>query len=186
MQSGGHVALYSELAQSTTVKIYLPRAVEARALDRVAPWQPAVAGAGGEIILLVEDDPDVREFTVAALTCLGYRLLEASHGQEALRLLDAHPEIALLFTDVGLPDLNGRQLATEAQRRLRHRKVLFTPATPIMLLSTTVSSTVGSSSSRNHSRQKACRESSSTFCGALRRAPVQCNRSSARGAELDA
>jgi PAS domain S-box-containing protein len=125
-QSGGHVALYSELAQGTTVKIYLPRAVQARALDRAAPWQAAAAGAGGETILLVEDDPDVREFTVEALIYLGYRVLEASHGQEALRLLDAHPEIALLFTDVGLPGLNGRQLATEAQRRLPHLKVLFT------------------------------------------------------------
>jgi PAS domain S-box-containing protein len=125
-QSGGHVALYSERAQGTTVKIYLPRSLDVDASDRSAARLPAGAAAGGETILLVEDDPNVREFVVGALSYLGYRVLDAPNGQLALGVLDAHPEIVLLFTDVGLPGLNGRQLATEAQRRRPHLKVLFT------------------------------------------------------------
>ncbi|MGH7123667.1 MAG: response regulator, partial [Stellaceae bacterium] len=119
------IKLYSELAQGTTVKIYLPRSIDAVA-DRLRARQAPPAAAGGEIILLVEDDPTVREFTIEALSYLGYHVLDAPNGQVALGLLDAHLEIALLFTDVGLPGLNGRQLATEAQRRAPKLKVLFT------------------------------------------------------------
>jgi PAS domain S-box-containing protein len=125
-QSGGHVKLYSELAQGTTVKIYLPRTAEASAPERPTFRQPLDARIESDTILLVEDDQTVRDFIAEALTYLGYRVLEAADGQAALSLLDAHPETALLFTDVGLPGLNGRQLAIEAQRRLPHLKVLFT------------------------------------------------------------
>jgi len=76
---------------------------------------------------VAEDDPDVRSFTVEMLRELGYRVVEAMDGHAAVRLLDAHREIALLFTDVGLPGgMNGRQLADEAQRRRSGLKVLFT------------------------------------------------------------
>jgi PAS domain S-box-containing protein len=125
-QSGGHVKLYSELAQGTTVKIYLPRATEASEPERPAFRQPLDARIESDTILLVEDDPTVRDFIAEALTYLGYRVLEAADGLAALGLLDAHPETALLFTDVGLPGLNGRQLAIEALRHLPHLKVLFT------------------------------------------------------------
>ena len=76
---------------------------------------------------MAEDDPEVRSFTVEMLRELGYNVLAAVDGHAALRMLDAHSEIALLFTDVGLPGgMNGRQLADEAQRRRSELKVLFT------------------------------------------------------------
>ena len=76
---------------------------------------------------MVEDEADVRSFTVEMLRELGYRVIEAPDGPSGLRLLDAHREINLLFTDVGLPGgMNGRQLADEAQRRKAGLKVLFT------------------------------------------------------------
>jgi CheY-like chemotaxis protein len=79
------------------------------------------------VILAVEDDADVRRFTVQLLRDLGYAVLEAGDGREALRALDAHPEIRLLFTDVGLPGgMNGRELAEEAKRQRPDLKVLFT------------------------------------------------------------
>jgi CheY-like chemotaxis protein len=78
-------------------------------------------------VLIVEDDPDVRDYTADIVAELGYRVLSAEHGADALRLLNAHPEIRLLFTDVGLPGgMNGRQLADEALRRRPRLKVLFT------------------------------------------------------------
>jgi CheY-like chemotaxis protein len=80
----------------------------------------------GQTILLVEDDEDVREYTRAALTSLGYRVLEASEGLGALRILEERPEVALLFTDVGLPGMNGRRLVQEARNRLTNLKVLYT------------------------------------------------------------
>jgi len=125
-QSGGHVKIYSEVGAGTTVKLYLPRHVEASAREAAPAAQPAPHGRG-ETILVVEDDPDVRSFTIEMMRELGYTVLAATDGQSALRLLDAHREIVLLFTDVGLPGgMNGRQLADEALRRRTHLKVLFT------------------------------------------------------------
>jgi CheY-like chemotaxis protein len=68
----------------------------------------------------------VRRFSVEALTELGYRVLEAEGGPEALRLLDAHPEVALMFTDVVMPEVNGAKLAQEARRRRPDLRILFT------------------------------------------------------------
>ena len=77
-------------------------------------------------MLLVEDDPGVRMYAAEALTTLGYEVLQASDSLTALCLLDENPKIALLFTDVGLPDLSGRRLAEEAQRRAPDLKILYT------------------------------------------------------------
>jgi CheY-like chemotaxis protein len=74
---------------------------------------------------VVEDEPTVRQFSLDALTELGYRVLEADGGAAALRLLDAHPEIILVFTDVVMPDINGAKLAEEIRRR-PGLKILFT------------------------------------------------------------
>jgi PAS domain S-box-containing protein len=126
-QSGGHVKIHSEIGLGTTVKIYLPRysSDEDAADDR--PAAVAIPRGAGETVLVAEDHPDVRNFTVEMLRELGYRVLEAMDGHTALRLLDAHREIVLLFTDIGLPrGMNGRQLADEARRRTRGLKVLFT------------------------------------------------------------
>ncbi|MGO8921220.1 MAG: response regulator [Stellaceae bacterium] len=87
----------------------------------------AIPRAKGETILVVEDDPNVRSFAVEALRELGYRVVDAPDAATGLRHLDAECDIALLFTDVGLPGgMNGRQLADEAQRRKARLKVLFT------------------------------------------------------------
>ena len=126
-QSGGHVKIYSELGSGTTVKIYLPR-LYADQSSAVAETIPKVArGNAKEIILAVEDDPDVRTQTTGALRELGYRVLEAGNGKEALEILAVQPHVDLLFTDVGLPGgMNGRQLAEAAQKLRRKLKVLFT------------------------------------------------------------
>ena len=125
-QSGGHVKIYSEPGQGTTVKIYLPRfygPVEARTRS-VSPGLPL--GSSSEVILVVEDDERVRQTSVQMLGDLGYRVIEAEDGAAGLRALDAHAEIRLLFTDVVIPDMNGRQLADEAKKRRPDLKVLFT------------------------------------------------------------
>ena len=111
------------------VKIYLPRLVSDGQRDArmQARPPPAVPTGNGETILVVEDEPDVRTFAVESLSELGYRVLDAQDGAQALRMLDAHREVVLLLTDVGLPGgMNGRQLADEARRRRADLKVLFT------------------------------------------------------------
>jgi CheY-like chemotaxis protein len=127
-QSGGHVKIDSEIGKGTSVKLYFPRH---RSADQaVAPRSGEIASPRakhGEAMLIVEDDPDVRNYTVDVTTELGYGVLSAPNGRAALQLLDAHPELRLLFTDVGLPGgMNGRQLADEAIRRRPDMKVLFT------------------------------------------------------------
>ena len=126
-QSGGHVKIESEVDAGTTVKIYLPRLlVPDGTTDDPAVNMP-VPRADGETILVVEDEAGVRRFAVEMLRELGYRVLDAPDGAAGLRMLDAHPEIILLFTDVGLPGgMNGRRLADEALRRRPDLKVLFT------------------------------------------------------------
>ena len=126
-QSGGHVKIYSEPGQGTTVKVYLPRLLGEQP-ESVAAVDGAdlPLGETQEVILVVEDEPVVRQLSVDALTELGYRVLEADGAAAALRLLGAHPEIALLFTDVVMPDVNGRKLADEARRQRADLRVLFT------------------------------------------------------------
>jgi PAS domain S-box-containing protein len=126
-QSSGHVKIYSEIGEGTTVKIYLPRYLGATESATVAaPIEPAGA-IGKECILVVEDDEVLRSYATESLRELGYRVLEAANGWTALEVLDRNPEIELLFSDVVMPGgLNGRQLADEAIRRRPGLKVLFT------------------------------------------------------------
>jgi PAS domain S-box-containing protein len=126
-QSGGHIKIYSEVDQGTTVKIYLPRHFSTE--EEVLKEEGAAdlpMGEHQEVILVVEDEPSVRQFSVDALTELGYGVLEADGAKAALAILDGHPEISLLFTDIVMPDVNGRKLAEEVQRRRPDLKVLFT------------------------------------------------------------
>ncbi|MBU0557110.1 MAG: PAS domain-containing protein [Alphaproteobacteria bacterium] len=126
-QSGGHVKIYSEVGQGTTVKVYLPRLMGAVEEVEFAQTDNALPlGERREVILVVEDEPGVRQFSVDALTELGYRVLEADGAAAALKLIDAHPEIALMFTDVVMPEVNGRKLAEAARQRRPDLKVLFT------------------------------------------------------------
>ncbi len=126
-QSRGHVAIYSEIGQGTTVKIYLPRYVgEAPATGETGPTELSLSGKTEEVILLVEDDVAVRNMTVDALRDLGYTVIHAGLPSEALTLLDAQPRVALLFTDIVMPEMTGRQLADLAQARKPNLKVLYT------------------------------------------------------------
>ena len=126
-QSGGHIKIYSEVGAGTTIKLYLPRYFAAEKASDTQTTDISVPQAQGETILVVEDEADVRSFMVETLRELGYSVVEAPDAPSGLRLLQAHREIDLLFTDVGLPGgMNGRQLAEEAQRRKAGLKVLFT------------------------------------------------------------
>jgi PAS domain S-box-containing protein len=126
-QSGGHATVYSEIGEGTTVKLYLPRH---RGADNIVDEKlktHELPRGRSELVLVVEDDPDVRDYTVEMVSDLGYSVLSAPDGANALRLLDSHREVSLLFTDVGLPGgMNGRQLAEQALRRQPRLKVLYT------------------------------------------------------------
>jgi PAS domain S-box-containing protein len=125
-QSGGHVKIYSEPGDGTTVEIYLPT-LAAMAFDLTKEAEPIPAGTAGETILIVEDDDDVRALTADLLGELGYRVTTAADAHLALVELERLAGVHLLFTDVGLPNgMNGRQLADEACRRWPEVKVLFT------------------------------------------------------------
>jgi signal transduction histidine kinase len=129
-QSGGHVRIYCELGQGTSVKIYLPRLVGSIDDAEQSPADEVDQGRGamsGGTVLVVEDEAGVREHSVETLREAGYRVLSAENGPSALRIIDAEPALDLLFTDVGLPGgMTGRQLADEARRRRPGLKVLFT------------------------------------------------------------
>jgi PAS domain S-box-containing protein len=124
-QSQGHVKIYSEPGKGTSVKLYLPRTdQESEPSNREAILIADLHGS--EVILLVEDNAPVREFAMTQLLHLGYQVLEAANGKDALAILREHPEIELLFTDVVMPGgLNGRELALEARKLYPALKVLF-------------------------------------------------------------
>jgi PAS domain S-box-containing protein len=124
-QSGGHVKVYSEPNEGTTVKLYLPRLIGQADEEERGASIPTPAGDFSETILVVEDEDGVRDYACDILSELGYRVLQANDGPAALRMLDRE-SVDLLFTDVGLPSMNGRELATEALQRRPHLKVLFT------------------------------------------------------------
>jgi PAS domain S-box-containing protein len=124
-QTGGHIKISSEEGHGTTIKIYLPRAIEPAVEASDAP-SSELAG-GRETILVVEDDALVRKYVTTQLRNLGYRALEAANAAEALAIADSAAEFDLLFTDIIMPGLmNGRQLADEMARRRSALKVLFT------------------------------------------------------------
>lgn len=125
-QSGGHAKIYSEPGIGTTVKIYLPRYFGAREEPLPAADAPPPPARAGEVVLVVEDEAAVRSLTVQSLTDLGYTVIAADGGEQALTLLDGRADIALLFTDVVMPQMNGRQLAVEALKRRPGLKVLYT------------------------------------------------------------
>jgi len=126
-QSGGHVKIYSELGQGTTVKIYLPRFAGGTIEEALDADGPLPEGGAEETILVLEDDDDVRTNSVECLRELGYRVVEAHDGPSALRLLERQTRVDLLFTDVVLPGgLTGAQVAAQARELRPELKVLFT------------------------------------------------------------
>jgi CheY-like chemotaxis protein len=125
-QSGGHVKIYSEPGHGTAVKMYIPRAG-----DALAPGARGIEGevlrGGREKLLVVEDDPLVRDHVASQLRELGYQVTVAENGASALAVLDLGLSFDLLFTDVVMPGgVNGPALAAEAQRRRPGLRVLFT------------------------------------------------------------
>jgi signal transduction histidine kinase/ActR/RegA family two-component response regulator len=131
-QSGGHVKIYSEVGQGTTIKLYLPRFFEsesagrAASLQRKAETREMARGDCRQTILVVEDERQVRGLTVMTLRELGYTVIHAQDAVTALSQISVHPEINLLFTDIVMPGMNGRKLADEVARSQPEIKVLFT------------------------------------------------------------
>ena len=103
--------IYSEVGQGTTIKIYLPRAGDIELTKgQIDKDRQLLTGDAREVILVVDDEPAVRQFSADALSELGYQVLEAGSAAVALRLLREHQEIVLLFTDIIMPETNGRKL----------------------------------------------------------------------------
>jgi PAS domain S-box-containing protein len=125
-QSNGHIKIYSEVGHGTTIKLYLPRLYGSTDAAKPETGQEATLPLGREVVLLVEDDERVLSLTETMLKDLGYRVLQARNGSEALERLATHPDVALLFTDIVMPGMNGRELAEEALRRRPDLKILFT------------------------------------------------------------
>ena len=125
-QSRGHIKVYSEIGTGTNVKIYLPRLIgDAQDVKRaISP--PMRTGDRSEVILVVEDDVLMRRLASEALHELGYTVFDCENAANALAILDREIEVKLLFTDVVMPDVNGKKLADEAVRRRPGLKVLFT------------------------------------------------------------
>ena len=123
-QSAGHIRIYSEEGHGTTVKMYLPPASRA-SLTAEPTLVPELVG-GHETILVVEDDKLVRHYVLSQLHSLGYVTLDAANASEALAMVKSGAAFDLLFTDVIMPGLNGRQLADEILKIMPGLKVLFT------------------------------------------------------------
>jgi len=126
-QSGGHIKIDSEVGHGTSVTIHLPRAAATVADEAGRDAAPRGPSAGGELVLVVEDNEGMRAVTAKQLTGLGYRVLEADSGASALKTLDGNPEIALLFSDVMMPGgMTGYDLAKQARQRRPDLPVLLT------------------------------------------------------------
>ncbi len=128
-QSSGHIRVYSEPGEGTTIKIYLPRHAGGGDARQASAARPAAStpGASAECVLVVEDDATLRAHAVECLQGMGYSVLEADSGVAALAIVAGPQRIDLLFTDVVMPGgVNGRQLADLALRERPGLKVLFT------------------------------------------------------------
>src|SRR5205807_1654765 len=126
-QSGGHARIYSEVGIGTVVRLYLPRSAAATTTASPAPASASKLPTGDETILFVEDDPMVREHTGRQIVGLGYAVMAAENGAEALAMVDNGCVPDLLFTDVVMPGgMNGRQLALRLRKRWPRLRVLYT------------------------------------------------------------
>ena len=124
-QSGGHVKIYSEVGHGTTIKLYLPRALQSEDVEVEVHTGPMSGGT--ETVLVVEDDDEVRATVVEMLSDLGYRVLKAVDAASALNVIESGIPIDLLFTDVVMPgQLKSPELARKARERLPDIAVLFT------------------------------------------------------------
>ncbi|RYD50781.1 MAG: PAS domain S-box protein, partial [Sphingomonadales bacterium] len=125
-QSDGYAKIYSEIGEGTTFKLYLPRhRGPADSEEEVPQLSDAHATDQGEVVLVVEDEPVVRGLIVETLSELGYRAIEAADGPKGVEILRSKKRIDLLITDIGLPGLNGRQVADAGRTVRPGLKVLF-------------------------------------------------------------
>ncbi len=125
-QSGGHIAIYSEVDEGTTVRIYLPRTRAEEPVGR-RESESFVTKGNNEVVLVVEDDGEVRATVMEMLSTLGYQAVEAENADAALAIVNCGISIDLLFTDVVMPgELKSTELARMAQKRLPNLAVLFT------------------------------------------------------------
>lgn len=124
-QSNGHVTIDSKIGQGTTVRLYLPRHHGDIAQAQVSAARAAEHAATGETVLVIEDEPVVRAVVLEMLAEQGYRTLEAVDGPSGLKILRSNARIDLLVTDVGLPGMNGRQVADQARETRPDLKILF-------------------------------------------------------------
>ena len=127
-QSGGHVKIYSEVGQGTTVKLYLPRHTGGgvTAEQRRVAQAELPQGRADQIVLVVEDEMAVRHMSVDALRELGYTVVQASDANQALEQLAVQPRIDLLFTDIVMPEMNGRELADRVRAASPGTAILYT------------------------------------------------------------
>jgi CheY-like chemotaxis protein len=123
-QSGGFIWVYSEVGKGSTFKLYFP-AIDAAGESPVAPIKPAVAPGGNERVLLVEDEPTLRALSAAFLQSKGYRVTEASDGNEGLNVLKLDRKFDLLITDMVMPEMGGAALAEEAKKLIPNLKIIF-------------------------------------------------------------
>ena len=126
-QSGGHVSIYSELGQGTTVKLYLPRYEGTAEPTPIGPdMSETPLAKAAETILVVEDEQRVRELAVEMLSELGYRVIATGSPNEAIRIVRDRDDIALIFTDVVMPEINGKKLAELVIAERPGLPILFT------------------------------------------------------------
>ena len=125
-QSGGNVKLYSRAGHGTTIKIYLPRMSTDAVEQENIRAETVKMTKRSESILVVEDNDDVRAYSSDALRDYGFNVLEAADASEALKVLEGNTPVDLLFTDIGLPGLNGRELVALVQRKHPSIRILFT------------------------------------------------------------
>ena len=130
-QSGGHLKIYSEVGLGTAVNLYLPRASTDEKPKAEAQQEKALASIGGEVVLVVEDDRNLRDLTLRVLKSLGYRTIEAEDGPSACEILDRTDRIDLLLTDVVLPrGMTGPEVARHAKSRRPDLGVLYMSGYP--------------------------------------------------------
>jgi CheY-like chemotaxis protein len=127
-QSQGHIKIYSEAGEGTSVKIYLPRhtSEEPAAEKKPRRISSALAGSKDQIIIVVEDNEDLRHLTVSLLEEIGYSVLNAETPSAALAMIRERADICLLFTDIVMPEMSGRKLADEVAAFRPELPVLFT------------------------------------------------------------
>jgi two-component system, NtrC family, sensor kinase len=124
-QSGGHIRIYSEVGEGTTVKIYLPRTFAQSKAVSVSATSDKIPTGSQETVLVVEDDPDVRAYVAETLSMLNYRVKQAADAETAINILNDSTSIDLLLTDVVMPGMNGRALANAALQSRPGLKVLY-------------------------------------------------------------